>query len=94
MYCTETYTKQKKTNPSTYKLCFLRLYLKFQGSGKKFDNCDGLHPPVTPVTPEGGWDKCRINFNTLETSDTILKKTVYTVCYHCHSHSLCGCYFI
>ena len=30
--------------------------------------------PLTPVTPEGGWDKRRINFHTLETSDTILKK--------------------
>ena len=31
----------------------------------------------TPVEPEGGWDKCRINFHTLETSDTIIKKTVH-----------------
>ena len=32
---------------------------------------------LAPITPEGGRDKCRINFHTLETSDTILKKTVY-----------------
>ena len=32
---------------------------------------------LTPVTPEGGWDKCRINFHTLEISkfQYNLKKT-------------------
>ena len=33
--------------------------------------------PLTPITPEGGWNKSRIYLHTFETSHTILKKTVY-----------------
>ena len=35
--------------------------------------------PLTPVTPEGGWDKCRIYFHTLETYDIILKRQFIVV---------------
>ena len=71
-------SKEKKTKLPMYKLCFSRLYQKFQGSGKKLIIVIVNILPLTPFTSKGGvWDKCRINFYTLETSDTILKKTVY-----------------
>ena len=61
-----------------YKACLFRLYQTFQGSGKKNSITVIVYIlPHMPVTPAGGWDKGRIYFQTLESSDTILKKTVY-----------------
>ena len=70
--------KTIETSRDYYQLCFLKLYQKFQGSGKKLIIVIVNILPLTPFTSKGGvWDKCRINFYTLETSDTILKKMVY-----------------
>ena len=67
-----------------YKLWFFKIVSEVSRIWKKLITVIVYILPLTPVTPEGGRDKCRINFHTLKTSDTILEKAVYI---HVWTHS-------